>query len=114
MSWLVSLEFRAANVRRALRRLGQEGLTEILVEGGGRLAAGLLRRSLVDELHWFAAPLLIGEEGRAAIGALDVRALAAAPRLAGVALRRLGDDAYWIGRLAPAVSRRSRARVAAR
>jgi diaminohydroxyphosphoribosylaminopyrimidine deaminase/5-amino-6-(5-phosphoribosylamino)uracil reductase len=87
------------DLRRALRRLGQEGLTEILVEGGGRLAAGLLRRSLVDELHWFTAPLVIGEDGRAAVGALGALELAAAPRLVGVALRRLGDDAYWIGRI---------------
>jgi diaminohydroxyphosphoribosylaminopyrimidine deaminase/5-amino-6-(5-phosphoribosylamino)uracil reductase len=77
-------------------------LTEILVEGGGRLAAGLLRRSLVDELHWFAAPLVLGGDGRAALGALGVRSLAAAPRLARVWLRRLGDDAYWIGRFGAA------------
>jgi diaminohydroxyphosphoribosylaminopyrimidine deaminase/5-amino-6-(5-phosphoribosylamino)uracil reductase len=103
------------DLRRALRRLGREGLTEILVEGGGRLAAGLLRRSLVDELHWFTAPLVIGDDGRAALGALEVRALAAAPRLAGVALRRLGDDAYWIGRFAArAAGRRVPAREAAR
>jgi diaminohydroxyphosphoribosylaminopyrimidine deaminase/5-amino-6-(5-phosphoribosylamino)uracil reductase len=90
------------DLRRALRRLGQEGLTEILVEGGGRLAAGLLRRSLVDELHWFTAPLVIGEDGRASMGALGARALADAPRLARVVLRRLGNDAYWVGRFAEA------------
>jgi diaminohydroxyphosphoribosylaminopyrimidine deaminase/5-amino-6-(5-phosphoribosylamino)uracil reductase len=86
------------DLRRALRRLGQEGLTEILVEGGGRLAAGLLRRSLVDELHWFSAPLVLGDDARAALGALGVRSLAAVPRLAGLSLRRVGDDAYWVGR----------------
>jgi diaminohydroxyphosphoribosylaminopyrimidine deaminase / 5-amino-6-(5-phosphoribosylamino)uracil reductase len=88
------------DLRRALRRMGQEGLTEILVEGGGRLAAGLLRRSLVDELHWFTAPLLIGGDGRAALGALGIRHLAGAPRPIDVALRRVGDDAHWIGRFA--------------
>ncbi len=93
------------DLRRALRRLGREGLTEILVEGGGRLAAGLLRQSLVDELHWFTAPLVIGADGRAALGALGARALAAAPRLVEVSLRRLGDDAHWTGRFAAAASR---------
>jgi diaminohydroxyphosphoribosylaminopyrimidine deaminase / 5-amino-6-(5-phosphoribosylamino)uracil reductase len=94
------------DLRRALRRLGQEGLTEILVEGGGRLAAELLRASLVDELHWFATPLLIGGDGRAALGELGVRALAAAPRLVDASLRRAGDDAHWIGRFAPKRGRR--------
>jgi diaminohydroxyphosphoribosylaminopyrimidine deaminase/5-amino-6-(5-phosphoribosylamino)uracil reductase len=89
------------DLRRALRRLAREGLTEILVEGGGRLAAGLLRESLVDELHWFAAPMLIGADGRPALGELGVRRLAEAPRLAAVSLRRVGADAHWIGRLAP-------------
>ena len=96
------------DLRRALRRLGQEGLTEILVEGGGRLAAGLLRASLVDELHWFTAPVVIGADGRAALGELGVRALAAAPRLGIVSLRRLGDDAHWIGRFARAARRSAR------
>jgi diaminohydroxyphosphoribosylaminopyrimidine deaminase/5-amino-6-(5-phosphoribosylamino)uracil reductase len=94
------------DLRRALRRLGQEGLTEILVEGGGSLAAGLLRRSLVDELHWFSAPLLIGGDGRAALGALGVRTLAGAPRLTEVALRRVGDDVHWTARLGPGEARR--------
>ena len=94
------------DLRRALRRLGQEGLTEILAEGGGQLAAGLLRGSLVDELHWFTAPLLIGGDGRAALGALGLRALAAAPRLADVSLHRVGDDAHWIGRFLPRVRRK--------
>jgi diaminohydroxyphosphoribosylaminopyrimidine deaminase / 5-amino-6-(5-phosphoribosylamino)uracil reductase len=96
------------DLRRALRRLGREGLTEILVEGGGRLAAGLLRRSLVDELHWFSAPLLIGGDGRAALAPLDLRALAAAPRLVGASLRRIGDDAWWVGRFAPRARRSAR------
>jgi diaminohydroxyphosphoribosylaminopyrimidine deaminase/5-amino-6-(5-phosphoribosylamino)uracil reductase len=55
----------------------------------------------VDELHWFTAPLVIGGDGRAALGDLGVRALAGAPRLAEVSLRRVGDDAHWFGRLAP-------------
>ena len=88
------------DLRRALRRLGREGLTEILVEGGGRLAAGLLRRSLVDELHWFSAPLVLGGDAREALGPLAVRTLSAAPRLAEVTLQRVGSDAHWIGRIA--------------
>jgi diaminohydroxyphosphoribosylaminopyrimidine deaminase/5-amino-6-(5-phosphoribosylamino)uracil reductase len=93
------------DLRRALRRLGREGLTEILVEGGGRLAAGLVRRGLVDELHWFTAPMLLGGDGRAALGPLALRSLASAPRLAEVSLRRLGADAHWVGRFAPAARR---------
>ena len=41
----------------ALAALGERGLTRLLVEGGGRLAAALLRAGLVDRLAWFRAPL---------------------------------------------------------
>jgi diaminohydroxyphosphoribosylaminopyrimidine deaminase/5-amino-6-(5-phosphoribosylamino)uracil reductase len=90
---------RAGNhldLRRALRRLAREGLTEILVEGGGRLAAELLRAFLVDEVHWFAAPMLIGADGRPALGALQVPRLRAAPRLETVSVRRVGADLHWV------------------
>jgi diaminohydroxyphosphoribosylaminopyrimidine deaminase/5-amino-6-(5-phosphoribosylamino)uracil reductase len=94
------------DLRRGLERLAREGLTEILVEGGGVLAAALLRAGLVDELHWFVAPRLLGDEGRPALAHLSVRRLAAAPALRALRVRRLGDDLWLTGRLgAAAVSR---------
>lgn len=87
------------DLRRALERLAEAGLTEVLVEGGGRLAAALLREDLVDELHWFAAPRLIGDEGRAALAALPRTPLADVPALAPLHVRRLGDDVHLWGRV---------------
>lgn len=89
------------DLARALRRLAREGLTELLVEGGGGLAAALLRGGLVDELHWFSAPRLLGGDGRPALGVLGLRALAKAPELHEVRIRRVGRDLYWTGRLQP-------------
>jgi diaminohydroxyphosphoribosylaminopyrimidine deaminase/5-amino-6-(5-phosphoribosylamino)uracil reductase len=87
------------DLRRALRRLAREGLTEILVEGGGELGASLLRAGVVDELHWFTAPLLLGGDGRAALASLGVGALSRAPRLEDVRVSRAGDDLHWVGRI---------------
>ena len=56
--------------------LAARGLTRVLVEGGGALAAALLRARLVDRLVWFQAPLLIGGDGLPAVGALGADALA--------------------------------------
>jgi len=89
----------ALDLRRALARLAAEGLTEVLVEGGGRIAASLVRAGLVDELHWLLAPRLLGGDARPALGALGLAALARAPRLGDVRVRRLGDDWYLRGRL---------------
>jgi diaminohydroxyphosphoribosylaminopyrimidine deaminase/5-amino-6-(5-phosphoribosylamino)uracil reductase len=64
------------DLREVLAALAARGITRVLVEGGAELAASLLRRRLVDRLAWFRAPILIGDDGRPAIGALGVDALA--------------------------------------
>jgi diaminohydroxyphosphoribosylaminopyrimidine deaminase / 5-amino-6-(5-phosphoribosylamino)uracil reductase len=63
-----------------LRLLAERGLTRLLVEGGGRLAAALLRVGLVDRLEWLHAPLLLGSDGVPAVAALGLGALTEAPR----------------------------------
>lgn len=86
------------DLKAALRRLAREGLTEVLVEGGGELAAALLAAGLVDEMHWFAAPRLLGGDGLPALAGLGVRRLARAPELEELRVRRVGRDVHWVGR----------------
>ncbi len=75
-----------------LQALGARGLTRVFCEGGGVLAASLLRAGLVDELVVFSAGKLIGAEGRAGVGALGLTALADAPGFDLVEQRALGGD----------------------
>jgi diaminohydroxyphosphoribosylaminopyrimidine deaminase / 5-amino-6-(5-phosphoribosylamino)uracil reductase len=82
----------AINLAALLRRLGDEGLTGLLVEGGGRLAASLLRANLVDRLVWMRAPLVVGGDGVPAIAALDLAGLAAAPRFTLMSAEIAGGD----------------------
>lgn len=81
----------------ALAALGAAGLTRVLCEGGGVLAAGLLQSGLVDRLAIFSAGLMLGAEARPGIGALGVTALALAPRWHPVEQERLGRDllSHW-------------------
>jgi diaminohydroxyphosphoribosylaminopyrimidine deaminase/5-amino-6-(5-phosphoribosylamino)uracil reductase len=83
----------------ALQRLGERGLTRLLVEGGGRLAAALLRARLVDRLAWLHAPLLLGGDGVPAVDALGLGALAEAPGFELVASERIGADLFSTYRL---------------
>jgi diaminohydroxyphosphoribosylaminopyrimidine deaminase/5-amino-6-(5-phosphoribosylamino)uracil reductase len=76
----------------ALRLLGGHGLTRLLVEGGGGLAASLLRLGLVDRLVWLHAPVLLGGDGLPAIGKLGHAALADAPRFERLSTEPLGAD----------------------
>jgi diaminohydroxyphosphoribosylaminopyrimidine deaminase/5-amino-6-(5-phosphoribosylamino)uracil reductase len=84
----------------ALRALGARGLTRVLVEGGARLAAGLLRAGLVDRLVWLHAPLLIGGDGTPAVAPLGVAALADAPRFERLATETIGGDVLTTFRVA--------------
>ncbi len=84
---------------RAFRRLAKEGLTTVLVEGGGRLAAALLRADLVDEVHWILAPMLIGGDGRAALGALELENLAEAVSIDPIRVVRRGVDLHVHGQV---------------
>ncbi len=91
---------RHLDLRKAMTVLAREGLTEILVEGGGELGAALMRASLVDEVHWFLAPTLLGGDARAAFGALGVGRLAQAAHLEEVDVRRVGQDVWVRGTIA--------------
>src|SRR5690606_32345029 len=95
-------------IRAVLERLAAEGIGTLLVEGGGTLAAALLRAGLVDDLVWFAAPLLLGGDARPAVGPLALARLAAAPRLVDPRVRRIGADWLVEARLAPTAAGRAR------
>ncbi|MBP7000342.1 MAG: bifunctional diaminohydroxyphosphoribosylaminopyrimidine deaminase/5-amino-6-(5-phosphoribosylamino)uracil reductase RibD [Amaricoccus sp.] len=79
------------------QELGARGLTRVLCEGGGRLAGALLAADLVDEVVAFVAGLALGGEGVAAVGAMEVAALADAPRFRLAEVSRVGGDvrARW-------------------
>lgn len=83
----------------ALRRLAEAGLTTVLVEGGGQLAAALLRADLVDEVHWFLAPRLIGDDGRPALGMLAIEQLRDALSIEALRVERSGPDLHLSGRV---------------
>lgn len=76
----------------ALAALGERGVTRLLIEGGARLAAALLRVRLVDRLAWFHAPLLIGGDGTPAVAGLGLDRLADAPGFERLSVARVGDD----------------------
>ena len=75
-----------------LRELGERGLTRLLVEAGGHLAAALLRQDLVDRLAWFRAPMLIGGDGLPAAVSFGTDNLADAPRWRLLSAASLGTD----------------------
>jgi diaminohydroxyphosphoribosylaminopyrimidine deaminase/5-amino-6-(5-phosphoribosylamino)uracil reductase len=80
---------------------GLEGVQYLYVEGGAQTAAAFLAADLVDELHLYTAPILIGD-GKRALGPLGLAGLDVAHGRWHLHHRRqLGSDsfaAYWRGR----------------
>jgi diaminohydroxyphosphoribosylaminopyrimidine deaminase/5-amino-6-(5-phosphoribosylamino)uracil reductase len=66
----------------------------VLIEGGGQVAASFLRAGLVDAIEWFRAPMVLGDEGRPAVGDIPLDRLADAPRFRRVAVQELDDDLW--------------------
>lgn len=82
------------DVPQLLEVLQGEGINRIFVEGGGRVAASFVRAGAVDRVEWFRAPIILGGEGKAAIGDLHVEGLPQAFRLRRVAVETVGDDLW--------------------
>ena len=82
-----------------LTAIGAHKLTSVLVEGGGEVHGALLRDGLVDEVHVFVAPLLIGGDGVPLLAGAGAATMAAARRLESHTVRRLGADVLVSGRL---------------
>lgn len=53
-----------------LKALGAEGITRLLVEAGPTLSAAFLADKRVDSLHWYRAPMTLGNAGAMPIHAL--------------------------------------------
>jgi diaminohydroxyphosphoribosylaminopyrimidine deaminase/5-amino-6-(5-phosphoribosylamino)uracil reductase len=93
VAWIeVPLRSEHIEWTRTLRLLAQRGLQHILCEGGGQLAAALLRAKLVLELQWIVAPKLLGEKARPSVA--QSWTLANAPEFQLQDVTRLGEDVW--------------------
>lgn len=70
------------------------GLSSMLIEGGGALAAGFVKAGLVDRIEWFRAPILLGGDGRPCLGDLGLEALTSAPTYERTRVREVGTDLW--------------------
>lgn len=86
------------DLKVAMAKLAQRGLTRVLVEGGSRLAAALLRDRLVDRIYWFRAPGIMGGDGLAASAPLGLERLADIPRFERDEVIVLGPDTLEVYR----------------
>ncbi len=83
---------RQLDMTSVMRALGEAGLTRVLCEGGGGLAASLLAADLVDEVVGYTAGMMIGGDGLPGVAAMGLEKLAMAPRFTLIEAQALGGD----------------------
>lgn len=89
-------ELIKVDVKWVAKELASRGITRLFVEGGGTLAASLLKADLVDQITWFRAPSVIGNDGLSAIEGLNLDKLAEMPKFIRKSLIQLDEDCLEI------------------
>lgn len=75
-----------------MARLAGQGVTRLLVEGGGQVAGAFVDADLVDELAIFRAPILLGADGVPAAAFTGRRDVSGAPAFRRISTEPLGAD----------------------
>lgn len=90
---LQTLPNEHSHLKNAMLWLAQNGIQSVLCEGGGRLAAALLKEKLVDEVCWILAPKFLADSEAKSVLASDTSVLIAdAFELVDAEYTQLGRD----------------------
>lgn len=84
---------KKVNLKKLLTALAKRGITDILVEGGGELIAGLVEEDLVDRFLVFIAPKIIGgRNAKTAVEGSGVENIKDALGLKNISVKRFKND----------------------
>jgi len=96
--WVVRAQGGRVDLRALVRRLGEEMVQSVMIEGGGTLAASALAAGVVDRVYFFVSPRIIGgAEAKTPVEGKGVGRLAEAWRISSMKVRRVGDDLLITG-----------------
>jgi diaminohydroxyphosphoribosylaminopyrimidine deaminase/5-amino-6-(5-phosphoribosylamino)uracil reductase len=84
------------NLLSLVKKAGKDGVTDLLVEAGNRLATGLLRHRLVDKILYFISPEIRGQ-GEESFGDLGVSRIRDATNLEDCEFKQLKHGLLVVG-----------------
>lgn len=97
-TWCCAEEQGRVDVGDLLRRMGEQGIDSLLVEGGGTLAESFLMGGFVDEVCMFVAPKIVGgRDAKTPVEGEGVARMADAVRLHDLRVEAVGDDLMLSG-----------------
>ena len=88
------------NLRWLVKQLGGDGVTSLLVEGGGEVNAAFLEAGLAQRVAFFYAPKILGgRDARRGVAGEGAKRRADLMELREVAWRRVGEDLWLSARV---------------
>jgi diaminohydroxyphosphoribosylaminopyrimidine deaminase/5-amino-6-(5-phosphoribosylamino)uracil reductase len=97
--WISQSTIRVEQCRELMQELGRRRMTNLLVEGGAGVLGTLFDAELIDEVHAFIAPKLIGgEQAKSPLAGHGLHQVPAAASLEMLNWQTLDGDLYFQGR----------------
>jgi len=88
------------DLRWLLKKLGREGVTSLLVEGGGEVNASFLMGGLAQRIAFFYAPKVLGgRDSRKGVAGEGARSLSEVIELQEIEWRKTGPDLFMTARI---------------
>jgi len=88
-----TLLFTGMTLRKVLQELAKQGISSVLIEGGGQTLGEAFKRNLVDEVRFFIAPVIQGGNVPAVSGHITPA------HLEDVTFKKIGSDVMISGRI---------------
>ena len=89
----IKISRHMVNLRKFLKGLAKKQVTSVLCEGGGELAASLLKDGLADKVMFFIAPKIIGgRRAKTAVEGDGIDKIQQAKKLKDMAVRKIDKD----------------------
>ncbi|GFP24073.1 diaminohydroxyphosphoribosylaminopyrimidine deaminase / 5-amino-6-(5-phosphoribosylamino)uracil reductase [Candidatus Hakubella thermalkaliphila] len=90
---IIEYEGECVDLKWLMKKLGEMGITSVLIEGGSSLNGHALEDGIVDKVMFFIAPKIIGgKESFPSVGGKAFRKLSEAHQLKNITLKRIGED----------------------
>jgi diaminohydroxyphosphoribosylaminopyrimidine deaminase/5-amino-6-(5-phosphoribosylamino)uracil reductase len=85
-------------LRWVLKELAKKEITSILIEGGAQVIGSALKENLVDQMHIYMAPKIIGDQkALSAVDGLGIKKINQAIRLHHLIVKKIGQDIFLEG-----------------
>jgi diaminohydroxyphosphoribosylaminopyrimidine deaminase/5-amino-6-(5-phosphoribosylamino)uracil reductase len=84
---------RGVDLRKLMHELGMLGIQSVLMEGGSELNGSAIEAKIVDKIHFFIAPKIVGgKEAKGPVGGKGMERMDSAISLKNMKMEKIGED----------------------